>query len=69
MFDVYLYEAIAIPAFKNAYKHIVQQIPKKLWEENKTWLILSNAVSSPNRFLSTPFGEFIYMSPTFRTPE
>lgn len=61
MFDVYLNKTIEIPIFKNAYKRVVQQIPEKLWKENKSWLTLLPIVAFPNRFLSTPYGKFIYM--------
>ncbi|MBL8259057.1 MAG: hypothetical protein JNM60_04495 [Candidatus Competibacteraceae bacterium] len=61
-YQVYAYHTLDREAFQRPYQNAINQLPAAVKRGEGPWLAPMKMTSALNRFLSTPLGEFIYIS-------
>ncbi|MBL8250393.1 MAG: hypothetical protein JNK31_01855, partial [Candidatus Competibacter sp.] len=61
-YQVYAYHTLEQNAFQRPYQNAINQLPAAVKRGDGPWLAPMKMTSALNRFLSTPMGEFIYIS-------
>jgi hypothetical protein len=61
-YHVYAFDTVKIPAFRRAYARALAQLPAGFLEATGDWIRLKEATSSPNCYVTTPVGRFVWVS-------
>ena len=61
-YQVYAYATLDQAAFQRPYQNAINQLPAAVKRSDGPWLAPMKMRSALNRFLSTPQGEFVYIS-------
>ncbi|HAO32300.1 MAG TPA: hypothetical protein DCQ84_04990 [Candidatus Competibacteraceae bacterium] len=61
-YQVYAYHTLDQEAFQRPYQNAINELPAAIKRGDGPWLAPMKMTSALNRFISTPLGEFIYIS-------